>query len=383
MILKNSSNRAIIKNYLETISEDELIDEIIIPLYSSLGYSVLRVVTHGPGEHGKDVIFTRYVSALFDNECLVIQAKAQNVNVSNLVHMSNQLIRALRTPVTGISGGSSYYPNYVVFFNSKGVTNDANWEFPYLVDGKNNIKIIAQDNVCELILAHSVIPLGLSGQLSMEASSTSETQENKSIKEALYRNKPDEVQHVFENVIPICKAQLSADTRRVIIDYIFKLWREDKGWSGTVKPMRWLNRCFELMHEDQYRYLIEVLYEHTSDYPSYEAKADVAQIVEKITAAQYRAIRTAFLSRIADGGEKYSWSNSILVRKFMLFTSPPNDLSDVEKQFRESLVRIGELELKFDRTKDEEIELGRKKISIRAKCAELKDSDDITNKPIP
>lgn len=49
MILKNSANRETIKLYLHNIGEDDLINKIIVPFYNSCGYSVLRIVDHGPG----------------------------------------------------------------------------------------------------------------------------------------------------------------------------------------------------------------------------------------------------------------------------------------------------------------------------------------------
>ena len=46
MILNNGENSRIIKNYLETISEDDFINNVIIPLFRKYGYYLLRVVTH-------------------------------------------------------------------------------------------------------------------------------------------------------------------------------------------------------------------------------------------------------------------------------------------------------------------------------------------------
>ena len=72
MLVKTAKNRAEIKKYLMSISEDVLINEVIVPLYNSFGYSVLRVVTHGPGEHGKDLVVYKYSHATFGNEYIAI-----------------------------------------------------------------------------------------------------------------------------------------------------------------------------------------------------------------------------------------------------------------------------------------------------------------------
>jgi hypothetical protein len=122
MVLKNSANRETIKTYIEAITENDLINKIIVPFYNIFGYSVLRIIEHGPGEHGKDIIFFRNSPALYDNEYIVIQAKAQRITVGNVVDMSYQLIRALRTPITGLSGGTTFYPNYVIHFREPLIT---------------------------------------------------------------------------------------------------------------------------------------------------------------------------------------------------------------------------------------------------------------------
>ncbi len=74
MLLKNSSNREIIRQYLASVSEDDLINQVIVPLYNTCGYSTLRIVSHGPGEHGKDIILYRNVPVLYDNEYIIITA---------------------------------------------------------------------------------------------------------------------------------------------------------------------------------------------------------------------------------------------------------------------------------------------------------------------
>ncbi|NOZ34090.1 MAG: hypothetical protein GXO80_02195 [Chlorobi bacterium] len=140
MIKPTSNNRQIIKSYLESLSEDDFIEEVIIPFYSKNGYILYRINTHGPGEHGKDIIFYRNISIFYDQEFIAVQAKAEKITAQNVTQYSNQLIRALRVPFPTKTGSEKRYANYVILMNSKTHTNDANFEFPYLIDGKNNIK---------------------------------------------------------------------------------------------------------------------------------------------------------------------------------------------------------------------------------------------------
>ena len=58
MILRIPENRKVIIEYLKNINEDNFMEEIVIPLFTSNGYYVYRINTHGPGEHGKDIIFS-------------------------------------------------------------------------------------------------------------------------------------------------------------------------------------------------------------------------------------------------------------------------------------------------------------------------------------
>ena len=59
MILKNTANRKAINEYLNSVGEDDFIDDVVIPIFNQAGYATLRINSHGPGEHGKDTIFYR------------------------------------------------------------------------------------------------------------------------------------------------------------------------------------------------------------------------------------------------------------------------------------------------------------------------------------
>lgn len=57
MLLNTPENRLAITDYLENVGEDSFIEEFIIPFFSSNGYYLYRINSHGAGEHGKDIIF--------------------------------------------------------------------------------------------------------------------------------------------------------------------------------------------------------------------------------------------------------------------------------------------------------------------------------------
>lgn len=371
MILRNSLNRETIKDFINKIGEDDLINKIIVPFYNTCGYSTLRILEHGPGEHGKDIIFSRNSPALYDNEYLVVQAKVQKITASNVVEMSNQLIRALRTPITGLSGGATFYPNYVIHFNAKTISNDAHWEFPYLVDGKNNIKIITQDNICDLIMNFSIIPRELEGILIIGDKDGSNPI-NSRIRETLYKNDSRDIEILFNNIIPISKKDIDESAKKMIIDFIFKTWREDKSWVGTVKPMKWLSQCYEFIQLDQVGYLKDVLYEFTSSVPSFDAQQYTQIVFKAITKEQYKAIKKTYMYIIGRNVNKLTLDTE-LINKFMDYTND-KELDADELYVRERIFRLRELKLKGIKSPKEFEEFEQKENEIIRKTQDMDDS---------
>ena len=118
MFKPTSTNRKILKSFLESISEDEFIEKIVIPIFSKNGYILYRINSHGPGEHGKDLIFYRNVPVFYDHEFIIVQAKSEKVTSSNVGNFSQQLVRALRVPFPTKTGKTERQANYVIFMNS-------------------------------------------------------------------------------------------------------------------------------------------------------------------------------------------------------------------------------------------------------------------------
>ncbi|MCD4676221.1 MAG: hypothetical protein K8S18_09550 [Desulfobacula sp.] len=235
MIKPTANNRQLIKDFLENLSEDDFIDKVIIPLFSMNGYILYRLNSHGPGEHGKDIIFYRNVPLFFDHEYVVVQAKAEKVTASNVAKHSNQLIRALRVPFSTKTGAGERQANYVIFINSKAHTNDANFEFPYLIDGKNNIKILSQENVVELIINETFVPDDLSSHLEIYDFKTQDFEQE--IKNTIYSRDTDKIKFLFSTKLKIETAPLSNKIKEFLVNYIFVTWDKDRSWNGTTLPM--------------------------------------------------------------------------------------------------------------------------------------------------
>lgn len=318
MISPTSSNRKVIEDYLQSVKEDTFISDVIIPFYNSLGYSNIQTPNHGPGEHGKDIVFKKYKPAINSDEYLVVQAKAEKVTAGNVVKMSEQLIRALRTPIIGLCGGVQVFPNYVVFFNARGKSNDALFEFPSLIDGNNNIKEINKESVCELIMKYdSAIPASIKDELEIRDSKNSWI-DNK-VQATIYSNKTTEINELFENTIKLNLTSnlLFSESKRLIIEYIFKLWEEDPSFSGLVKPMKWLDMCFDFIQPEQYIYLKKVVSEFYNTTPSYAAKSFTISIIKKINNEQICAIEKVILFHLLYKID-FNKNDDILMSKYIL-----------------------------------------------------------------
>lgn len=314
MIKKSPGNRKKVKEYLESLSEDDFIEGVIIPLYNSYGYMTYRINSHGPGEHGKDIIFFKDRPLFYDHEFVIVQAKSEKVRASNVSKFSEQLVRAFKVPFPTKSGSTNRFANYVVFMNSKTHSNDVDFEISYLVDGKENIKILSQENVIELIFKNDFIPENLIGVLEEYEFDSSDFEDE--IKRTLYSNDARKINFIFNTKIEL-EPDLSDEMKDFIIKYIFKIWDEDRTFPGTVKPMKWLNKYFDFISDSEVPRLMDVIVEYASAYPSYEAYPNTTSIVSKIQINQIKLFEEEFIRFFA---EKANWSDfskyPLLMKKF-------------------------------------------------------------------
>ncbi|MDO8142926.1 MAG: hypothetical protein Q6358_15620 [Candidatus Brocadiales bacterium] len=298
MILKNPENRKKILDYLNNVNEDTFIDEVVIPFFGSQGFQVYRINSHGSGEHGKDIIFCRYVPIFFENEFIAVQAKAEQVTTSNVSKFSDQVKRALSTKFAPRSGKGDLYPHYVVFINARKHSNDAHTEFPQLVNSPH-VKILSQENVCELIIQSGIAPLHILKQLST-STPDARSQEDKLVFETILGNKPAEIDNLLDHKLKFLKDEISPKTKELIIDYIYDRWQMDRSWVGTVKPMKWFDYYFDFFKEKHSSYLIEIFEELLSSTPSIDAMSYTQSVVEKITPELLFPIEKEFIEFCAE-----------------------------------------------------------------------------------
>jgi hypothetical protein len=295
MLTPGAFNRSRIKEYLHSVSEDELVNDIIIPLFSKSGYMLLRRVKDGPGEHGKDIIFFRHMPLFYDNEYIVVQAKAEKVTASNVAKFADQVKRAFLVPFPA-KGGETRKPNYVAFINSGEHTNDAEFEFSHLAGYQQNVKILHRDNLIDLILKENVVPEKLIGKL--EEYDLSDNNLEKKIEVIIGSGNNLKINRFLDHELHLYTKALSQHSKAFVVNYIFHLWDEDRTFEGTVRPMKWLNRYLHFIQPDQYPKLFEVVSEYTSSYHSFDAYDDTKEIVRKITPTQIKAFEKDFIELV-------------------------------------------------------------------------------------
>lgn len=359
MILKLPENRKRIIDYLDNVDEDTFIDEIVIPFWGSQGYQVYRINSHGPGEHGKDIIFCRYVPTFFENEFITVQAKAEKVTTSNVTKFSDQLKRTLNTKFAPRSGTGDFYPHYAVFFNARKHSNDAYTEFPQLVDSRH-AKILSQENVCELIMQTGIAPQALLNKLSTGSSET-QSQEDKQVIETILSNNPSDIDNLLDHKLKFLKDEIGPRTKEIVIDYIYDRWQMDRSWDGTVKPMKWFDTFFDFFSsERQFSYLLEIFKELTSSTASRKALPYTSSIVRKTTPEMLSYVSDAFIKFSAKQAlSSHNDYSDLVLRKL-------DELKKAKLIRNTSLNELAESILKFSRDQFDNSEYESKRNELEA-----------------
>ena len=151
-----------------------------------------------------------------------------------------------------------------------------------MVADSQHVKILSQENVCELILKSGIGPKRLIKTLSKSIPDDS-SKEDQQVFETILGNNPAEIDNLLDHKLKFIRDSISLRTKELVIDYTYDRWQLDRSWAGTVKPMAWLDTYFDFMTEKQYKYLIDVLEELISTNPSFEALSYTSSVIRKIT----------------------------------------------------------------------------------------------------
>ena len=354
MILKTAQNRKVVIEYLESVKEDDFINEIVIPIFTYTGgYSLLRINNHGPGEHGKDLIFSRFVTVFNDFEYVAVQAKAVDIYRSNIVEIADQLVRALKVPFPNKSGTSLVCPNYAIMVNAKRQTNDAFFEFPSLV-ASANIKFINQEEVCGLILNTGNVPDSLLSKLNQGKDIEVDTEDDKLVIATILNNVQSEIEQLLDHRLKFIKPNISEKAKKLVIDYIFDLWQQDSSWAGTVNPMKWLNLYFEFIYPDMFINLLKVFQEFTNSRASKAARQDTRAVINKINNDHLKYIKKEFIYFCGECVVNPTRNNiSMVIEKLNVFVQSGIELTDTLKELAEKINRVHDFNVRQNGLTDE------------------------------
>ena len=140
-----------IRGYIKDSDEDTLIENVIIPLYQKRNFHLVGKPSHGPGEHGKDIIFSEHNKTSFRPHFYAIQAKSVKITTSNVSKIIDQAKAAFEVPFINPHSNNETEVDYVQVITSGNVTNDARTQFSKMVSHKRYITLLDGEQLIDLI----------------------------------------------------------------------------------------------------------------------------------------------------------------------------------------------------------------------------------------
>ena len=144
-------------------------------------------------------------------------------------------MRVLKIKFAPRSGKGDLIPHYAIFINARSHANEAYTEFPQLANSPH-VKILSQENVCELILQYGIGPIHLMKKLSRTTTEAPSLEDQEVLKTILNGN-PAEIDKLLDHNLKFLKKKLSISTKEVIVDYIYDRWQKDRSWPGAPDPI--------------------------------------------------------------------------------------------------------------------------------------------------
>jgi CheY-like chemotaxis protein len=145
------------KRFLEGLSEDELIDEVLIPLLKKMGYlGVQRIAFHGPGEHGKDLLPCYKYGDFNERIYYAAQVKAGRVSASSsgpcsVQTLLNQIQSVLLFSFVDKFDGCRKKVDRCLAVCSGHITNEALTALEAACEGRRDIVIVRSDDLIDLL----------------------------------------------------------------------------------------------------------------------------------------------------------------------------------------------------------------------------------------
>lgn len=152
-----------LRTRIEDLSEDQLIDRVLLPLLSRMKFERLRRVTfHGPGEFGSDVLPFRTRTPLGTFEYYALQAKAVAIHGTaskpgNAPELMSQATQALAVSfVDDLDNERKHLDKFIIATN-KGITGSARQYIESAIEGRRKLIFLDGDSLIQLIRDHGLV----------------------------------------------------------------------------------------------------------------------------------------------------------------------------------------------------------------------------------
>jgi hypothetical protein len=272
------------REYLKDLTENQLIESVIIPLYIRNSFKLVLKPTHGPGEHGKDIIFSGLDK--FESPKMIyhaIQAKVVKIDVNNIDGIVNQAKVAYNVPFEDPTTGASTRIHYVDVITNREVTQDARKRFIFGVPENRYICIIDGEQLLARI-----------------CQTRDKLEKNKAFNELITRFSPQMTRYPTVNNIE--------DINNTILDCLNELTRNTNDYAKNINDivsdmMSLANEIMEAVTsmkqiEDPNLGMIKILSEFRSNEQWYSER--MLSIIPKLSNAirEYKGIIVPFIKQI-------------------------------------------------------------------------------------
>ena len=151
-----------LKERIEPLDEDSLINAVLLPLLDRMGFQRLRTSFHGPGEFGNDILPFRRRTPFGMFEYLGLQAKAVPIHgtssvVGNAAELVSQATQALATAfIDNVDNERKRIDKFAIVTN-KAITASARQFIEAAVEGRRSLIFVDCDALLELIREHKLV----------------------------------------------------------------------------------------------------------------------------------------------------------------------------------------------------------------------------------
>jgi hypothetical protein len=152
-----------LRNRVECLSEDQLIERVLLPLLKKMGFERLRMVSvHGPGEFGSDILPFRTRTPFGTFEYYALQAKAVAIHGTssrdgNAGELISQAAQALAVSFVDDVDNERKHLDKFVIASSRAITGTARQVIEAGIEGRRKLVFIDGDALIDLVRQYGLV----------------------------------------------------------------------------------------------------------------------------------------------------------------------------------------------------------------------------------